>query len=302
MRNAAWSQRKFAESARRSAVPSKSVDKTGMWTLNRAMFKRLLLPRIGLFAIQIAAVLAANAADTKPLRALLITGGCCHDYAHQKTIISEGITARANVEWTIIHEGGNSTKHRVSIYEKPGWAAGYDIVVHNECFADIDDVEFVENVLKPHREGTPAVVIHCQMHTFRALKTNIWREFLGVTSVRHGPQHPLEVKNLQPANPIMKDFPPMWTTGPEELYAIDKLWPNATALAQAYALDNKKDHPVIWINTYGKGRVFGTTLAHNNVTMQHTNYLNVLARGLLWACDKLDDQGNPKPGFTPAQR
>ena len=56
---------------------------------------------------------------------------------------------------------------------------------------------------------------------------------------------------------------------------------------------------MIWINTYGKGRVLGTTLAHNNVTMQHTNYLNVLTRGLLWACDKLDDQGNPKPGFGP---
>src|SRR6267142_5716633 len=41
----------------------------------------------------------------EPLKALLITGGCCHDYEAQKKIISEGISARANVTWTILHEG-----------------------------------------------------------------------------------------------------------------------------------------------------------------------------------------------------
>lgn len=239
-------------------------------------------------------------AEAKPLRGLIITGGCCHDYSVQKNIISEGVAARANVEWKAVQEGGSSTKHRVSIYEKPDWAAGYDVIVHNECFADINDVDFIGNILKPHREGLPAVVVHCTMHTFRDLKTNnMWREFLGVTSTHHGPQHPLDVKNMQPDHPIMKGFPAVWTTGKEELYAIDKLWPTAKPLAQAYALDNKKDHAVVWINTYGKGRVFGTTMAHNNATMQHTNYLNVLARGLLWACDKLDEKGEPKEGYGP---
>jgi uncharacterized protein len=260
------------------------------------MSKRQLLLSVAFIVVTSVSI---GAAEEKPLRALLVTGGCCHDYARQNVIIPEGVSQRANVKWTVVQEGGTSTSHRVSIYEKPDWAANYDVIVHNECFADVADAEFIEKVLKPHREGKAAVVIHCTMHTFRALKENSWREFLGVTSTHHGPQHPLDVKNLQPTNPIMKDFPAVWTTGKEELYAIDKLWPNATALAQAYALDNKKDHPVIWINTYGKGRIFGTTLAHNNVTMQHTNYLNVLSRGLLWACDKLDDQGNPKPGFGP---
>src|SRR2546428_13017712 len=183
------------------------------------MFKIALLAEIGLLSCSV----CETTAETNPLRALLATGGCCHDYDRQKVIIPEGVSQRANVEWKIVQEGGTSTKHRISIYEKPDWAAGYDVVVHNECFADIDDVDFVQNVLKPHREGTAAVVIHCEMHTFRALKTNIWREFLGVTSTHHGPQHPLDIKNLQPMNPIMKDFPPVWTTGKEELYAIDKL-------------------------------------------------------------------------------
>ena len=256
--------------------------------------------------------ITASAADTaKPLKALLISGGCCHDYNKQNVIIPEGVNARANFTWEIIQEGGTSSDHRVSIYEKPGWAAGYDIIVHNECFSEISDPAFIENVLAEHRNGVPAVVIHCTMHTFRALKTDNWREFLGVKTTHHGPQHPLDVRNMAGTNPIMKGFPEVWTTGPEELYAIDKVFPTATVLGSAMEkrkdketnkwVDTTKDNPVIWINNYGKGRVFGTTLAHNNATMQNPKYLDALARGMLWACDKLDDKGDPKTGYGPAK-
>ena len=45
----------------------------------------------------------------KPIKALLVTGGCCHDYERQKVILSRGISARADVVWTIVHQGGNTT-------------------------------------------------------------------------------------------------------------------------------------------------------------------------------------------------
>lgn len=242
----------------------------------------------------------APGADTKPLHAIYITGGCCHDYDRQKVIIPKGISARANVEWTIVQEGGTSTDHRVSIFEKPDWADRYDLIVHNECFSHVIDPEFVERVIAPTRKGKPTVVIHCANHTFSSLTTDEYREFLGVTTRRHGDQQPLEVKNLKPENPIMKTFPPVWKTRHEELYAIEKVWPGTTSLAQAYATDNKRDHTVIWSHTYGKGRLFGTTIAHHNETMEDPIYLDMLTRGLLWACDKLDDEGNPKPGYAAA--
>jgi len=239
----------------------------------------------------------ADSPTVKPLKALLITGGCCHDYDAQKVIISEGISSRAPVQWTIVHEGGTTKSHEISVYKDANWAKNYDVIVHNECFGDVKNLEMIKRVVAAHHSGTPAVMIHCSMHTFRMLESDEWRECLGVTTRRHGPQQPLEVKNLAPENPIMKGFPAVWTTGKEELYAIEKVWPNAKPLAQAYALDNKKDHAVIWTNTYGKGRIFGTTLAHNNATMRDHVYLDMLTRGLLWACDKLDDKGDPKPGY-----
>src|ERR1700743_2710294 len=85
----------------------------------------------------------------KPIKALMVCGGCCHDYEAQKKILSEGISARANVEWTIVCEG-TDREHRVSIYENPDWAKGYDVVLHNECFGFVKDNDFVERITKPH--------------------------------------------------------------------------------------------------------------------------------------------------------
>ena len=38
---------------------------------------------------------AASAEGVKPIKALLVIGGCCHDYAAQKEILAKGLAARA---------------------------------------------------------------------------------------------------------------------------------------------------------------------------------------------------------------
>ncbi|MDP6253029.1 MAG: ThuA domain-containing protein, partial [Verrucomicrobiota bacterium] len=76
-------------------------------------------------------VSALTTRAAEPLKALLITGGCCHDYANQKLIISQGISKRANVDWDIVHEGGTGRTHKISVYLKKDWIKKYDVVVHN---------------------------------------------------------------------------------------------------------------------------------------------------------------------------
>src|SRR4051812_24376772 len=83
-----------------------------------------------------------RAADVKPLKVLMVTGGCCHDYENQQHILAEGISARANVEFTIVHEEGKDKAdktHQVTIYQKDDWAKGYDVILHNECFGGVTD-------------------------------------------------------------------------------------------------------------------------------------------------------------------
>ncbi|WP_422928643.1 DUF7133 domain-containing protein [Singulisphaera sp. PoT] len=236
----------------------------------------------------------------KPIRALLITGGCCHDYTRQKKILSEGISARAPVEWTIIQQGGSTTDTKIPFYEKDDWYKGFDVVVHNECFAGVTDPKWTERIIKPHREGLAAIVIHCAMHCYRD-KTDEWFKFLGVTSHGHGAGYPFKVVNLAKDNPIMKGFGDSWDTPAGELYIISKIWETATPLAHARSRDTKKDEVCIWTNTYGKGRVFGTTIGHNNVEMSDPVFLNYMTRGLLWSVGKLDD-AHLKPAETQADR
>jgi uncharacterized protein len=251
-----------------------------------------------LFASTVA--LAGEATAAKPIKALLVSGGGYHDYKTQKKILPEGVSARANVEWTVVNETSTNDGYKIPLYENPNWADGYDIVVHNECYANVDDPAYVAKILDAHKKGTPAIVVHCAMHTYRSLKSDDYREFLGVSTFNHGRQQPLDVKDLQPNHPIMKGFPEKWVTGNEELYEIRKVWPGVTVLAEALAVDgNKRDNAVIWVHTYGKGRVFGTTMPHNNKTMSDPIFLDMFTRGLLWACDKIEEDGKPKPGYGP---
>ena len=136
----------------------------------------------------------ARAQDDKPIRALLVIGGCCHDYAKQKDIITKGISARANVEWTIAYDPDTGTKHLNPVYEIDDWSKGYDVVVHDECCADVKDLKIIDRILKPHREGLPGVVLHCGMHCYRSAgwpdKVTPWFEFTGLQTTGHGAQLP----------------------------------------------------------------------------------------------------------------
>lgn len=252
-----------------------------------------ILVSVVAFAVCGVAQEQAEKKKQRPIRAMLVTGGCCHDYDKQKIIITRGISARTNlkIDWTVVQQGGKSTDAKIKLYENPDWAKGYDIVIHNECFANVGEPEWIERVLKPHREGVNAIVIHCAMHTFRKFKENGYRDFLGVTSRSHGPHYSFRVENLEPEDPIMKGFGKEWVTPRGELYYVDNIAASATPLARALSTKGRKKQEVcIWKNRYGKSRVFGTTIGHHNETMASPKYLEMLTRGFLWAVDRLDEK------------
>ena len=251
------------------------------------MISRLL---VTLFAACIVPFgIAADATTPTPpsvLRALLITGGCCHDYPTQTKILTESAARLAHVEWTIVNEGGTGTRTEISLYDKPDWAAPYDVVVHNACFADTTNPDYIRKITAAHRAGKPALVIHCAMHTYRAAQIDDWREFLGVTSHRHDHESRYRVHPLVPTHPALKNFPETWVTPIDELYIIEKLWPSAEALAVSTSEKDGQSHPVIWTNRYHGARVFGTTFGHGNATWEDPVFQDLLARGLLWAAGR----------------
>ena len=256
----------------------------------------------------------------KPLRVLLVAGGCCHDYATQTRLLKQGIEARITAVVEVAYSPDTSTKATFEIYGKPDWADGYDVVIHDECSADVTDRAYVERILAAHRRGTPAVNIHCAMHSYRwgdfrqpveAGADNAgWFEMIGLQSSGHGPQQPIEISFADRSHPIAKPLAD-WKTTNEELYNNLLLLPGAKPIAtgrQMVPPKAKKGEPVdpaakpteanavvAWTNEYGpnKTRIFSTTLGHNNDTVADERYLALVTRGLLWAAGRLDADGNP---------
>ena len=278
---------------------------------------------LALFALgTVTGLQAAEAA--KPLKVLLVLGGCCHDYGKQQFLLSEGIAARANVEIDIEYSEDKSTKVKFPIYDKADWAKGYDVVIHNECAADVTDKKYLENIFNAHKEGVPAVALHCAMHSYRSgpyknpMKPDApeagWYNILGMQSTGHGPQKPIAITYTDKKHPITVGLED-WTTTNEELYnnvhgmeGNFKNWPDAHPLAEGKQDAGDKpgyNHTMVaWTNLYGpkKTKVFGTTIGHNNTTVSDARFLDFVTRGLLWVTDKLDESGKPVAGYEAKKK
>ena len=222
----------------------------------------------------------------KNLRILLITGGCCHNYAFQTEQLKNAFSRITKASWTVIDQGGKGTSVMIDLYNHRKWTKGFDVVVHNECFADTKDAEYIRKITSAHFAGTPAVVIHCAMHTYRSADVDDWRQFLGVTSKRHDHQSNYPVTRVEKDHFILKDFPESWTTPKDELYIIQKIWPETKVLLTSVSERDGKTHPVAWTNQYGKARVFGTSFGHSDDTFRDNVFLNLVARGILWAAGR----------------
>lgn len=256
------------------------------------MMKKALLLPLAVLGTGLVAVMAApkpKLYEGEPIQALLITGGCCHNYLYQSKQLTQASKARADIEWTVINEGGTGTAAQIPLYDNPDWTKDFDVVVHNECFAKTTEAEYIEKITEGHKKNAvPAVVVHCAMHTYRDAETDAWRKLLGVTSRRHDHQSNYAVTIAPDAedHPALIDLPRDWKTPKDELYIIEKLWPTATALATSVSEKDGKAHPVIWENDFHGTRVFGTTYGHSDETFADSVFLELLSRGIVWAAGK----------------
>jgi type 1 glutamine amidotransferase len=258
--------------------------------------KKLLVLVLAL-AAALPAWAAEKAAKPTPIKALLITGGGFHDYGAQTRTLWEGLNKRLNIELTVVLEG-LIREHKHSSYAKDDWAKGYDVIIHNECFGMVADKAFVERVAAPHKAGVPAVILHASVHSYRNAPTDAWREIIGIKSMSHEGRRDLTIQVLDAQHPVMRGFPDGWVTKMDELYKVEQTWPGVVPLAKSYGEETKKEHPVIWVNTVGKARIFTTTLGHFDATMAAPEYLDLVARGLLWTLGKLGEDGKPLPGYA----
>ena len=259
-------------------------------------------------------------AEQKPLRVLVVAGGCCHDYATQKEVLKKGIEARVNATVEVAYDPTKSTKPLFELFKSPDWGKNFDVVVHDECAADITDQAYVANIVNAHKNGLPAVNLHCAMHSYRwgnyrepvkaGADNASWYEMLGLQSTGHGPQQPIAITFTDKSHPITTGLAD-WTTINEELYNNVQVLGAKTLATGLQKIPEKKDKKgkvipaqeataiVAWTNEFGpkKTRIFSTTIGHNNATVEDARYLDLVARAVLWSAGKLEADGKASAGF-----
>jgi len=225
-----------------------------------------------------------------PIRALLVTGGCSHDYQIRQEILTRGIRERVvrPIEWVVRLQGVGESDVRIPLFESAEWAKDYDIVVHDHCFPRVRDTAYVDRILAPHRAGLPAVLLHGSMMSFRTGDER-WFDFTGLTTRAHERERAIRVEAIAPEDPILKGFLP-WEIPREELYRVEKVKSGAVALTRS--LDPAgQSHITSWTHRYGPGqaRVFGTSLGNATSTVADAKYLDLITRGFLWSLGELSE-------------
>ncbi len=169
----------------------------------------------------------------------------------------------------------------------------YDVVVSNFGWKAADWPEETQKALEKFmKKGGGFVSVHAADNSFPE-----WHEYnkmigLGGWGDRnagaHGPQHLIPITVRVANHPITKGMPEVWMTTKDECYAkLRGPAENMTILATGKDMSGKaptdRHEPILMVLDYGKGRVFHTTLGHDDYSCEGVGFIISFIRGVEWA-------------------
>jgi type 1 glutamine amidotransferase len=235
---------------------------------------------------------AASGAGAPEVKVLIITGDEYHKWKETAPFLKEVLT-RAG--------------HKVDVTEAPSRdltpdnLARYDVLLLDyrdtpkgakdnpaSVWSDANKKAFLDAV----KGGKGLYVYHFASSAFTS-PSDLDKEYEKVVAGGwrkqgyHGQMHQftVTVRKEHPITAGIKEF----RHGRDELYQNSLMLPGSEVLATAYS-DKEKDpkntgkhEPVLWVATYGKGRVVENVLGHDVEAMKGEGFQALLIRGVEWA-------------------
>ena len=235
---------------------------------------------------------ASAGAQAREVKVLIITGDHGHKWRETTPFLRD----------LLIKAG-----HKVDVTETPGKdltpanLARYDVLLLNyrntpkgakdnpaSVWSDANKQAFTDAV----KGGKGLVVYHHASSAFVGTDP-LDREFEKVIAGGwrkqgfHGKMHEftLTIRKDHPITHGLKEF----KHGRDELYQNSLILPGSEVLVTAYSDKSKdpkntgKHEPVVWVATYGKGRVYHNALGHDAEAMRSPGFQALLIRGVEWA-------------------
>ena len=250
--------------------------------------RMLLLTLAGLFL----GTTSTAIAQTKTIHVLIITGDHGHEWRKTTPFLKD-----------VLVKAG----HKVDVTEAPSKdltadnLARYDVLLLNyrntpkgakenpaSVWTDENKNAFSEAIkggkgLVVYRHASAAFVGDNPFdREFEKMIAGGWRK-----QGHHGKMHEFTVTTRK-KHPITQGID-TFKHGRDELYQNSLITPGSEVLATAYS-DKAKDpkntdkhEPVVWVSTYGKGRVCENVLGHDVEAMQSAGFQTLLIRGVEWA-------------------
>jgi uncharacterized protein len=244
------------------------------------------------FASVMAIVFAVAArAEDKQIKVLIITGDHGHEWKKTTPYIQEFLT-KAGMKVDVTETPSkdltddNLAKYDVLLLNYKDTKAGKP----ESRWSDANKKAFTDAV----KGGKGLVVYHHASSAFiggsefdqefEKIIAGGWRK-----QGNHGKRHVFNVTVRKADHPITKDLPREFAHSNDELYQNSVMLPDSTILATAYSdksIDPKnsgKEEPVVWVASYGKGRVCENVLGHDVDAMKSIGFQTLLIRGVEWA-------------------
>jgi len=157
-------------------------------------------------------------------------------------------------------------------------------------------VDFVNN-------GGGLIGMHSATDTYKN-----WKEFndmMGGAFAGHPWHKDVPIKNLAPKNPVNLDLEGAGFLVKDEIYQFRQDTAKPDERKMLLALDNSKEdlskgkygkdalYPISWIDTYGEGRIYYSSLGHRNEIFWNPTVLKHYLRGIQYALGDLDADATP---------